>query len=120
MLFHEALRLGSMTTEKTRFTRHAHNGAKCALGAAEFAMGQQWGTPFTKSAEDMWPFIQTKQIDPITGDLEKVNVIIASLNNGVHGKEWTREAIADWIQPLEEAWMAQQAQQTKTEELVTA
>lgn len=124
MRFHEALRLGSMTTRKARFTRHAEDGSKCALGAAEYAAGHN---NWSRQAENIWPVLATCHEHPVTGQRMELAMMVATLNNGIihrAGKEfepWTREAIADFVQPIEEAWMKTQQHpepQTTTEEIM--
>jgi len=99
----EAIRLGSMASEKTKFIRH-DAGRSCAIGAAEIAVGIV--------AETYWPEILLPCQHPVTGKSLPLVSIIASLNNGYvwphcnNGSglcfpEWTREEIADWVETLE-------------------
>lgn len=125
MKLSEAIRLGSMTTEKCIGERHSHDGAKCAIGAAEFAMGISpeevlksfCGTRAARRMETIWPFADKTPVPhPEAPDhVTSITVCIATLNNGVwhsygeHGTAlqpltftpWTREAIADWVATVE-------------------
>lgn len=128
MKLSEAIRLGSMTTEKCIGERHRHDGTKCAIGAAEFAMGISGaevlssfcGTRTARRMETVWPFADKTLVPhPEAPDhVTSITCCIATLNNGAWhsfdwvnaGKcdvqslkftPWTREAIADWVATVE-------------------
>ncbi len=102
----EAIRLGSMSCTKNECFRHASDGSRCALGAAEFAIGI---TDFEHWDETVkyWPILRSMFLSPVSGVLEPLAGIISSLNNGHNRRNgadftsWTREAIADLVETIE-------------------
>lgn len=109
----QAIRLGSMMCPKAIGLRHADDGSKCALGAAEFAIGVNSYDNRLREAIEAWPILLDTRIHPITRTTAVVYEIITTLNNGVLtlAKEgaykdfrftpWTREQIADLVETFE-------------------
>jgi Zn finger protein HypA/HybF involved in hydrogenase expression len=113
----EAIRLGSMLHQQAfgalRILRFDGKTATCVLGAAEDAVGQRWSLqwPVHPSYEAKCPDCVAKHIH-VRADRE-MKVTPAHLNDVHH---WTRERIADWVEQIENDWLATHDQ---TREFVT-
>jgi hypothetical protein len=110
MYVFEAIRLGSMLRPQEFCERHSKQGT-CVLGAIEDAVGN-----CEYAAEKVFPILTRPVVHPVTGNREHLGAILAGLNNRgadyIHGEydkrhAWTRERIADWLEPIELAWHAQ-------------
>ncbi len=119
MMLHEAIRLGAMLRPQC-FGQYSHLDAQgvrytCAISGALEAMGFSdlrimFPSPLTvdECFVRQWPWAAELQVDnPANGHARAadVRIMIAILND----EGWTRERIADWLQPIEEAYLAQQA-----------
>jgi hypothetical protein len=102
---YEAIRLGSMLRPQG-IDFFMKDGRSCAFGAALEAVGVEFdsGSP-RETPLNVWPWLLGMATDPTTGLSEPLCRIIPDLNNE-HG--WTREQIADWLEPIEEAYLAKQ------------
>jgi len=102
MLLSEAIRLGAMLGSQAFGIRHGGDGSSCVLGAVEDACGGI-------KAEKAFPWIFGFATNPVTGDEQPVNVIMAGLNNNGSDfhlsnnprRSWSRERIADWVESIE-------------------
>lgn len=106
----DAIVLGSMAHPKACFYRHAADGSKCALGAAESAIGINDYASFGVT-QRTWPILNEYRVHPVTRLQDSVVSIITTLNNGVafpleftekvEFEPWTREAVAEWVAGVE-------------------
>lgn len=113
MKLYEAIRLGAMLRPQAfGFLMVKDGGGSCAIGSALEAVGVRFSDRGLNSlspepgshADRFWPWIEhTDAVDPIEGHCYSVWMIIVNLNNEYR---WTREAIADWLQPIEEAYLS--------------
>lgn len=101
MKLSDAIRLGSMMKPQG-FVSMLNGGRSCALGAAMDAIGRLNGFTVTDMAADSWPFLNDKVGLPCGCDSTDWawKDVITHLNDS---HEWTREAIADWVQTIEDA-----------------
>jgi hypothetical protein len=94
-----------MASKKAIGLRLKSDGSRCAMGAAELAVGIE--TDNSRLAEKHWPFLDALNVHPFTGKQRTVATIVVSLNNGVcvfdkvYFEPWSREAIADWVETIE-------------------
>jgi hypothetical protein len=96
-----AIRIGSLTTKQITGTAADNEGGYCALGAALNAVNIEpgfytWGDQI----RDAFPISMTQVVHPLSGDPEPKYLmdVIWSLN---YYWEWTREAIADFVERIE-------------------
>lgn len=87
------------------------NGGSCAIGAAMEATGSEYNEELVMvDATKRFPILfNGSNVDYVGRRIWKKN----DLDN------LTREAIADWLQPIEEAWWAAREQQPEAEEVAT-
>lgn len=124
LLAHEAMRLGAMQFPQA-FNGMMHGKGRCALASIQEACGiPAKVNPFCPEAlacdfealEEMFPVLLQECVNPDTGTPSYVLGMIYMLND--HYK-WSRERIADWLQPIEEAFNASQVPvNVSTEEAV--
>lgn len=104
MLLSEAIRLGSMASEKCTDQAEDFTGARCALGAALYAVGEKvhrrdWHLQIVA----IWPWTDREGMAcPADGCLLSCGVVIRDIIwhlNDCH--EWSREQIADWVAAIE-------------------
>lgn len=98
----EAIRLGSMSTEKCRGFVCRYDGARCALGAAALAIGSQARVTGEAIAEmrKRWPWTRLMVNGPepiLIGEVSPLPTIVY-LNDQTN---WSREQIADWVATIE-------------------
>lgn len=105
MKLYEAMLLGSAATPKSDgYFYNRNTGGTCALGAAVWAIGQM---NFQSPAQThltlpaVWPDMMKRTVTcPECGVQNTVQAIVPHLNNS-KGHNWTREAIAEWLKPIE-------------------
>lgn len=113
---YEAIRLGAMLRPQIR-GRLFGEGGSCALGAAIEATGTKYGTNSYDAIPERFAFSQYRMACSLIGPGSYRIVTIVEAFNDTH--KWTREAIADWLEPIEEAWLAAREQQPEAEEVAT-
>lgn len=106
MLLHEAIRLGSMQFPQA-FDGDTTGEGRCALAGAAEVIGHAWWATLS----ERYPFLDDLAVNPATRLKSDVMSVIYRLND-VH--KWSREQIADWVQPIEEAYMASQTVSAST------
>ena len=119
---YEAIRLGAMLRPKTK-VRLFYGGGSCAIGAAMEASGIPYNTKLSfEEAEKVFPqLLEISVRHPVDLFRSELKRIIWDLNDNCG---WTREQIATWLEPIEEAYWAEkeksQSAQIETPELVSA
>lgn len=100
--YHEAIRLGAMFGPQAFGDSYGPNGALCANVGAGKAVGNLHGRTW-----HVFPFAAVTDIPcPECGVNEHLLASIVAVHlNDMH--RWTRNQIADFIEPLEEKWWAE-------------
>lgn len=112
MRLSEAIRLGAMLRPQGR-GKFLEQGATCALGGALEAVGEEpmkYGMGNYGAVERRWPVVNTRAPHPLG---ERAGYVyptpiwraIEDLNDC---RGWTREQIADWLEPIEAAYESEQ------------
>lgn len=94
MKLSEAIMLGSTMSPQAFGVARRSDGAACALAAAGDANGVEYGLDLFQ----VWPFLLTKAVDPVTTNVGPAWSIIVDLNDC---QMWSRERIADWVASVE-------------------
>lgn len=113
MKLSDAIRLGSMMKPQGFFSGVDSSGGSCAFGAALEAIGRQVGSMVlgVTHVEDWHDLFHGRTLASLPCGCDP-----SSLTNFVFGAvihlndqhQWTREAIADWVQTIEDAQPALQ------------
>ena len=101
MRMYEAMRLGAMLWPQAFLTAN-ENGGKCARLSALHAIGKEWEDGFDVENTLAGPVVGCPSCNHIT-QIGSVAEIIVHLNDE---HRWTREQIAEWLEPIEEAFYA--------------
>ncbi len=113
MRVHEAMRLGAMLDGQAFYQLQDRDGNTCAMGAAlKAATGKATWTD-KALAFSAW-MVREPAVCPACTFTDDVMNTVVHLNNHHH---WTREQIADWLQPIEEARCPPEPVAVKEEEL---
>ncbi len=101
MKLSEAIRLGAMLRPQAFHTEYDDEGS-CAIGAAFEAVGlRSFLEAGLKDDQDPWVWSNhTFARCPACNKRDEVTSLIQELNDG---HRWTREAIADWVEIIENA-----------------
>jgi hypothetical protein len=105
MKLSEAIRLGAMMKPQAFGPQIGSSTTKdksCALQAASEALSLTWTHATAAYSElfNLYPFLRQSAICPMTGLIHDDTMQTIYLLNDVH--KWTREAIADWVETIEE------------------
>lgn len=103
MKLSQAIRRGCRQTHQIKAQFTDGEGGACAFGAA--MIGVNSDSPHSVRFEQEWPILDNPVRHPITLEKTVVYDVIVSLNDKY---DWTREAIADWVESVELGTMTMQ------------
>jgi hypothetical protein len=119
LMLHEAIRLGAMLKPQSFGGRTKDHS--CALQAACDAIGISYNLKSlidpasTGQLCSKFPILGLQYPHPHPIGIKRPLASIIWWRNDI--SKWTREQIADWLEPIERAWLAEQAQTTQPHRL---